>query len=125
MFVNGQAMSDGPLHRFLKAAGPGESVRTADGYRFFSFGEFPGIQAATAGGARIQGEVYPISYADLREHLLPQEPPELELSVIELEDGRGSLSMVVRDGALETAQPVEITPFGGWRAYLASGGQGA
>ncbi|WP_433376014.1 allophanate hydrolase-related protein [Streptosporangium sp. CA-115845] len=57
----------------------------------------------------------------LREHLLPNEPEELELSVIELADGSGSLSMRMRDGALTLPGVTDISTAGGWRAYLASG----
>jgi gamma-glutamylcyclotransferase (GGCT)/AIG2-like uncharacterized protein YtfP len=124
MFVNGQAMSGGPLHDALHGARCLGSVRTAPGYRFFSFGDvFPGIAPAADGGWSVPGEVYEVRYAQLRDELLPREPAELELSVIRLEDGRGCLSMVCRQ--LPTAEGEigeirEIIAPGGWRAHLSS-----
>ncbi|MEU2229016.1 hypothetical protein, partial [Streptomyces sp. NPDC018347] len=93
----------------------------APAYRFFSFDdEFPGLAPVDVGGWSVPGEIYEVSYAELREKLLPREPDELELSVIELEDGRGSLSMVCRSLPLVTDSAREITTPGGWRAYLAA-----
>ncbi|MBN9759763.1 MULTISPECIES: gamma-glutamylcyclotransferase [unclassified Pseudonocardia] len=118
MFVNGQAMSGGPLHDALAGARFLGPVRTAPDYRFFSFDDvFPGIAPVPDGGWSVPGEIYEISYTQLRRDLLPREPAELELSVIELEDGTGSLSMVCRTlpGATDA---VEITAAGGWREHL-------
>lgn len=118
MFVNGQAMRGGSLNDALTGAQYLGAVRTAPRYRFFSFAdEFPGLARVSEGGWPVPGEIYEVSYADLRENLLPREPAELELSVIELEDGRGSLSMVCR-GLPSPGGPVhEITAPGGWREY--------
>jgi gamma-glutamylcyclotransferase (GGCT)/AIG2-like uncharacterized protein YtfP len=120
MFVNGQAMRGGSLHDALASSAKfvGE-VRTAPHYRFFSVrNEFPSLYRAQEGhGAAIAGEVYESSYQTLREGLLPREPDELELSVIQLEDGSGSLSMVMREGSLDLPGVHDITEFGGWRTY--------
>src|SRR3981081_2602351 len=93
MFVNGQAMSGGELNdalAFGRFLGP---VRTAPEYRFFSFGDvFPGLAPVSRGAWAVPGEIDDSSYTDLGEKPLPREPAELELSVIRLEDGRGSLS---------------------------------
>lgn len=124
MFVNGQAMRGGSLHHALTDAEFLGEVRTAPRYRFLSFGDFPGLLAADSGGSDdsggtgIAGELYAVDYAHLRERLLPGEPPELELSVIELDDGSGSCSMVVRAGSAQAG--VDITEHGGWRAYRAA-----
>ncbi|MDT7633736.1 MAG: hypothetical protein QOI50_5666 [Pseudonocardiales bacterium] len=119
MFVNGQAMSGGPLNNALASARFLGPARTAARYRFFSFrDEFPGLVPVPEGGWSVPGEIYEISYAQLREELLPREPVELELSVIELEDGRGSLSMVCRNPGTDDPSR-EITTPGGWRAHLA------
>ncbi|MFC5747727.1 gamma-glutamylcyclotransferase [Actinomadura rugatobispora] len=122
MFVNGQAMSGGELGDALAGARFLGPVRTAPDYRFFSFGDvFPGLVPAGRGAGRpVPGELYEVGYADLRERLLPREPAELELSVIRLEDGRGSLSMVCRDGVLGGEGVHEITAEGGWREHLAT-----
>lgn len=118
MFVNGQAMRGGSLNDALAGARYLGAVRTAPRYRFFSFGDvFPGLARVSAGGWPVPGEIYEVSYADLRENLLPREPAELELSVIELEDGRGSLSMVCRGLPRPGGTVREITAAGGWREY--------
>ncbi len=117
MFVNGQAMRGGSLAPALAEAEFLGEVRTAPRYRFRSFGDFPGLVPVTEGGAAIAGELYAVDYAHLRERLLPGEPAELELSVIELADGSGTCSMVVRTG--ETGGE-DITDHGGWRSWLAA-----
>jgi gamma-glutamylcyclotransferase (GGCT)/AIG2-like uncharacterized protein YtfP len=119
MFVNGQAMSGGPLNDALAAARFVGQVRTAPAYRFFSFDDvFPGLARVAHGGWSVPGEVYEVTYAELREKLLPREPAELELSVIELEDGRGALSMVCRALPDSDGTAHEITVPGGWRQHL-------
>ena len=52
--------------------------------------------------------------------LLATEPPELELSIIELEDGELSFAMVLRDAEHDLGIHKDITSYGGWRAYRAS-----
>ena len=118
MFVNGQAMRGGSLHGALAGATFLGAVQTAPRYRFLSFGDFPGLLPVAAGGAAIAGELYEVDYATLRDRLLPGEPPELEFSVIELADGSGSCSMVVRAG--ETGG-TDITAHGSWVAACGAG----
>ena len=118
MFVNGQAMQGGSLHHALCDAKFLGAARTAPRYRFFDFGDFPGLQPVGSGGASIDGELYEVDYAHMRERLLPGEPPELELSVIELDDGTGACCMVAREGVTEGV--ADISGHGGWRNYLAS-----
>jgi hypothetical protein len=121
MFVNGQAMSGGEFNDAFASARFLGPVRTAPEYRFFSFHDaFPGLAAVSQGGWSVPGEIYEISYTDLREKLLPREPAELELSVIKLEDGRGSLSMVCRGIPSDHDDVYEITAAGGWRDHLAT-----
>lgn len=121
MFVNGQAMSGGALHASLAGCRFLGNVNTAATYRFYTIrDEFPGLYFAPGEGAMIPGELYEVSYAQLREHLLPNEPEELELTVIALEDGSGSLSMCLREAAIGLPGVVDITASGGWRAYQES-----
>lgn len=121
MFVNGQAMSGGVLHRALASARFVGPARTAPAYRFLSYADaFPGLLPVGDGGWAVPGEVYEVSYSQLRTALLPREPDELELSVIELEDGRGALSMICREDERGADSVREITDAGGWRAHLAS-----
>jgi gamma-glutamylcyclotransferase (GGCT)/AIG2-like uncharacterized protein YtfP len=118
MFVNGQGMSGGEFNdSFSEATFLGE-VRTAPKYRFYSVrDEFPGLHPTTKDGRSIPGELYELPYLMLAERLLPREPAELELSIIDLEDGSGALSMRMRDIAVESPDAVDISDVGGWRAY--------
>jgi hypothetical protein len=125
IFFNGQAMVGGPFHASVADAliGP---VRTAPGYRFFSIRDVcPGLLAAPGADTAIEGELYDISLEHLRDVILPGEPAELELGVIELADGSACLSMVLARGELERGVHREITEYGGWRAYLATLGRTA
>ena len=120
MFVNGQAMSGGSLNDALSGAEFIGPVSTAPRYRFYSVrDEFPGLAPVDTAGAAVVGELYLVSYAMLRENLLPREPPELELGIIELADGSGSLSMRMREGAENGDVVADITGQG-WLEYLAS-----
>jgi hypothetical protein len=120
LFCNGGAMRGGNLHhnvskhRFLGA------VRTAPVYRFFSVrDEFPGLLLSPENGASIDGELYDVPMEDIRTYFLPEEPAELELTVIQLEDGRSVLAVGLRPGLVDTMaeQLTEITADGGWRRY--------
>jgi AcrR family transcriptional regulator len=121
MFLNGGAMSGGPLHGHLRGAPLLARVRTAPRYRFYSVrDEFPGLSPAGAGGdgVAVEGELYELPEELLRDSLLPHEPPELELGLIELEDGSAAFAMLLRDVARQGGEVADISGFGGWRAYL-------
>lgn len=121
MFLNGSAMRGGPAHEHLHGARLIGEVRTAPRYRFLSVrDEFPGLYPVQDGGDRIAGELYELSEEVLRDSLLPSEPPELELTVIELDDASAAFAMRLRDSALDTPGLVDITDYGGWRAYRAA-----
>lgn len=120
MFVNGQAMSGGSISHGLQAATFIGPATTSPRYRFFSVrDEFPGLFPDAQNGASIAGELYEADYSIVRDQLLPLEPEELELTLIELSDGSGSLSMRMREERLTDEGVKEITQFGGWRAYRA------
>jgi hypothetical protein len=160
MFLNGGAMSGGPLHHLLRGAPLVGTVRTAPRYRFYSVGDrFPalvkhdpqitgpsngrvpgsgvsgsgaaGSGAAESGtseggvpgsGVSVSGELYDVPWEVLRESLLPAEPVELELGVIQLEDGSGALAMIRRQAFVEPGGLLyrDISEHADWRAYLAS-----
>lgn len=121
MFVNGQAMSGGTLNDALNKARFVGKVHTAPTYRFFSVrDEFPGLHPVTTDGFVVPGELYEVEYDVLRDELLPREPKELELGVIELADGSGSLSMRMRESYLTATGVTDISDRGGWLTYLAS-----
>ena len=118
MFVNGEAMSGGRLNAHLSEAVCRGSRHTAARYRFYSIrDEFPGLHPVPVGGVAVPGELYEVSYAVLRERLLPAEPPELELGIIELEDGSGSLAMRIRAEAVAAPGVTDISDRGGWLRY--------
>ena len=70
------------------------------------------------GGGSVRGELFDVPLEVLRDRFLPAEPPELELGVIELEDGTATLSMVLRE--TERDRHKDITEHGSWRAYRAT-----
>lgn len=118
MFLNGTAMRGGALHHLVGGAELVAETATAPRYRFHAVeGSYPGLEdvGAEHGGA-VVGEVYEMSWEQLREVLLPGEPAGLELGVIELADGSGSLAMVLRRPHTELPT-VDITELGSWRAF--------
>lgn len=119
MFVNGQAMSGGEISQGLSKAKFIGTISTAAMYDFYSFrDEFPGLKLNKVSGFSIPGELYAVTYDILFNDLLPLEPPELELSVIQLSDGSGSMAMVVREGTQSLTGVSNISASGGWRLYL-------
>ncbi|MCW2529761.1 MAG: hypothetical protein JWM76_4621 [Pseudonocardiales bacterium] len=99
-------------------------VTTVAKYRFYTVrDEFPGLYPVMSEGVPVPGELYELPYEMLAQRLLPREPEELELSIIELADGSGSLSMRMRTDSLRLPGVIDISHIGGWRAYLASFGR--
>lgn len=124
MFLNGGAMRGGSLHHLLRGAPLVAVVRTAPKYYFHSVGDrFPALEPG--GDTAVSGELYEVPWEVLRESLLPAEPDELELGVIELDDGSGTLSMVRRRAYSEPAGVFhDISAHASWRAYQDSLGVG-
>jgi gamma-glutamylcyclotransferase (GGCT)/AIG2-like uncharacterized protein YtfP len=122
MFLNGGGMRGGSLHHLLAGAPLIAETRTAPRYLLYSVGDrYPALQPCPQGagaGNAIAGEVYDLSLDLLRDDLLPAEPPELELGVIELADGAAALGMILRRPCPALDDLIDITSFGGWRAYL-------
>lgn len=122
VFLNGTAMAGGADHHLVGGAALVAATTTAPRYRFYAVdGRYPALQDVGGGaGAGVHGEVYDLEYAQLREVLLPGEPPGLELGVVELVDGSGALAMVLRRaGAPGAGALVDITRYASWRAYRA------
>jgi Gamma-glutamyl cyclotransferase, AIG2-like len=120
MFLNGGGMRGGSLHHLLRGARLIAETSTAPRYRLYSVGDrYPALQPTGTGGRAIAGEVYDLPLDVLRDSLLPAEPPELELGVIELADGSASLGMILRGAFPPLEDLTDITEYGGWRAYLA------
>jgi gamma-glutamylcyclotransferase (GGCT)/AIG2-like uncharacterized protein YtfP len=119
LMTNGEGMRGGAVHHNIEAHPFLGEAETAPKYRFFSVrDEFPGLRPVREGGGTVRGELYDVPLEVLRDAFLPDEPPELELGVVELADGRGSLCMVLRESQL--GRHKDITEHGGWRAYRAS-----
>jgi len=127
MFLTGDGMRGGPLHRHIAGAPLIGERQTAPRYRLYSVrDEFPALCPVSEGGQAIRGELYDVPMGQLRE-LLEREPPELELSVVELAAGTAlvaesaatelSFGMVLRRGQREHGMHTDITRYGGWRAY--------
>jgi gamma-glutamylcyclotransferase (GGCT)/AIG2-like uncharacterized protein YtfP len=120
VFLNGGGMRGGPLHDQLLGAPFVRAARSAPKYRYYSVGDrFPAMAVAADGGYAVVGEVYDVPLATLRDSLLPAEPPELELGVIELADGTACLATVLRAEFSGAAGLTDISEIGDWRAYLA------
>lgn len=120
LFCNGGAMRGGNLHHNVSAHTFLGTFRTAPNYRFYSVrDEFPALLLTESGGKSIEGELYDVPIEDIRTAFLPEEPEELELTVIELEDGRSVLAVGLRPGLVEAraAELTDITDHGGWRRY--------
>jgi allophanate hydrolase len=105
--LNGQITALGG--RFLRAAS------TVPGYRLFALGERPGLLRDTSGAA-IAGEVWAVPRAAIGA-LLAQVPGPLGFGEVALDDGP-CLGFLAEAAGVVGA--VDITAFGGWRAYLAS-----
>jgi len=128
MFLNGGGMRGGSLHHLLAGAPLVAETRTAPRYLLYSAGDrYPALQPCPPGagtGAAIAGEVYDLPLDVLRDELLPAEPPELELGVIELADGSAALGMLLRRPCPAMDDLTDITAYGGWHAYLSRHGGG-
>ncbi|HET6877391.1 MAG TPA: gamma-glutamylcyclotransferase [Jatrophihabitans sp.] len=121
MFLNGTAMAGGADHHLVGESPCLGEAQTAARYRFHSVeGRYPALEDVGAGGATVHGELYEMTYDQLREVLLPGEPAGLELGVIELSDGSGSLAMVLRRPHAELPS-TDISAFGSWRGYRQAG----
>ncbi|MBN6041862.1 gamma-glutamylcyclotransferase [Amycolatopsis sp. 195334CR] len=118
MFLNGGAMRGEPLHHLLGGAPLVTATTTAPKYRFYSVGDqCPALFPVSHGGAAVAGEVYEIGLDALRDHVLPSEPHELELGVVELADGSSAFAMLLRRPYTSHVQLRDITEIGDWRAY--------
>jgi gamma-glutamylcyclotransferase (GGCT)/AIG2-like uncharacterized protein YtfP len=121
VFLNGTAMAGGADHGNIMGAPLLGPARTAPNYHFYSVGDrFPGLVPVESGGASIAGELYELEDSAWFDSLLPSEPPELRAGTITLEDGQIVHAMILE---LDRARPdelVDITAYGGWRAYHAA-----
>jgi gamma-glutamylcyclotransferase (GGCT)/AIG2-like uncharacterized protein YtfP len=121
LFLNGGGMRGGPLHHQLRGAPLVGVARTAPRYRYYSVGDrFPALDATDGDGVSVIGELYDVPLEVLRDSLLPAEPAELELGVIQLADGASALATVLRHPLPEDTELTDISDTADWRAYLTS-----
>ncbi len=120
LFLNGEGMRGGSVHASIAPYPFLGEVATAPRYRFHAIrDEFPGlVDLGPGNGAAITGELYDVPLRVLLDEFLPGEPPELELGVIELADGRAVLAVQLRPD--ERDRHRDISAFGGWHAYRKS-----
>jgi gamma-glutamylcyclotransferase (GGCT)/AIG2-like uncharacterized protein YtfP len=119
MFLNGTAMAGMKDHHAVAGAvflGP---RRTAPLYRFVAVRDaFPGLLPVEEGGASILGELYELPEEMLYDSLMPEEPAELELGTVILEDGEVVNAMHLQPYRVAPGdKAVDIAHLGGWRAY--------
>jgi gamma-glutamylcyclotransferase (GGCT)/AIG2-like uncharacterized protein YtfP len=118
MFLNGDGMRGGRLNAQLDGAPLLRTARSAAKYRYYSVGDrFPAMIATRDEGRPVTGEVYDVPMEVLRDNLIPSEPPELELGLIELEDGTACLATVLRANQLGSPELTDISDIGDWRIY--------
>ncbi|QCQ90397.1 allophanate hydrolase [Rhodococcus sp. SGAir0479] len=120
--VFGAHLRDQPLHHQLEALGARfeRPVTTTDDYlmvRLDSVPPKPGLVRVAHGvGRSLPGELYRISPAGLGSFLAAL-PSPMALTEMTLADGTRAVGFTCTPAA--AAHGVDITAFGGWRAYLA------
>lgn len=125
LVVCGAHMSGLALNRELSERGARllRACRTAPHYRLFALEEFspprPGMLRA-AQGAAIEVEVWEMS-SEAFGGFVDGIPAPLGIGTIELEDGEQTRGFLCEHYALANAR--DITPLGGWRAYLEDAGK--
>jgi len=100
-------------------------VRTRDAYRLLARGATapfnPGlVEVAPGTGATIVGELYALPALAVAELAALVRPP-IGLGRVRLEDGREVQGYLCDQAAAASAR--DISHYGGWRAFLAAGGE--
>jgi allophanate hydrolase len=124
--VCGAHMQGLPLNRDLVCRGARlvEATRTAPHYRLSALAATPdgtrrpGMWRATEGGAAIAVEVWEMPSLELGSFITTI-PSPLALGKVELRDGAWVTGFVCEPYGVESGN--DITAFGGWRGWLASG----
>ncbi len=118
--VNGTLMRGLALNRNMLKCGAVfmREAATAPVYRLWSISDrYPGMIRAKEGGAAIAVEVWQVAANGLVE-ILEREPPGLGIGRVQLDDGSQVWGVLAEPYLVE--HQVEITSYGGWRAYTAS-----
>jgi gamma-glutamylcyclotransferase (GGCT)/AIG2-like uncharacterized protein YtfP len=118
IFLSGGAMRGGPAHKYIEGSQFLGEKNTSPSYRLYEVrGRFPALCPVDANGVSIAGELFDVDMQVLRDRFLPKESPELELSIIGLDDGSPCLAMVLRTTDRGNPNFPDISSFGGWRQY--------
>jgi allophanate hydrolase len=119
--VVGAHLSGMPLNHELVALGARlrTAARTAPHYRLYALpdGRRPGLVRAQHGGAAISVEIWDVPSSALGPFILRIAPP-LGVGTIELESGAAVLGFICEAYATEAS--IDITQYGGWRAFKAA-----
>ncbi|MEB3210188.1 MAG: glutamyl-tRNA amidotransferase [Leptolyngbyaceae bacterium] len=118
--VNGTLMRGLELNPNMINAGATfvREAMTEPAYRLWSIGDrHPAMLRVKSGGTSVALEVWAVPPAGLAQILL-QEPPGLCIGKVKLSDGEDVLGVVGEPIICEGQ--LEITQWGGWRAYRAS-----
>jgi gamma-glutamylcyclotransferase (GGCT)/AIG2-like uncharacterized protein YtfP len=118
--VNGTLMKEQEVNPAFVASGAAfiEEARTGPAYRLWSIQDrHPAMQRTSGSGASIALELWDLP-ADQLAGLLEREPPGLCVGWVTLENGENVLGVLGEQWLCESS--VEITRFGGWRAYIAT-----
>ncbi|BCU64834.1 allophanate hydrolase [Acinetobacter bouvetii DSM 14964 = CIP 107468] len=98
-----------------------KATKTAPNYKLYALKSTappkPGLQYASKGGQAIDVEVWEIPFANFG-HIVAEVPAPLGIGNVQLADGSWVKGFICEGYALEGA--VEISHFGGWRAYIQS-----
>ena len=118
MFLNGTAMAGGADHHLVGDAPLVAATTTAPRYRFHAVdGPLPRrwrTWATRRRGGRGRG-LRAVATSSCARCCCPVSPPGLELGVIELADGIGSLAMVLRRAARRGCRPSTSPSWRSWR----------
>ena len=120
LFLNGEGMRGGRVHPHIARYPFLGEAKTAPRYRFYLYEDrFPALWPVPDGGVSVPGELVELPLEAVRDEFLPVEPPELELGVVELDDGSAALAVLLRpDVHARGIGLVDISDHGGWRAWL-------
>ncbi|MBW4443455.1 MAG: glutamyl-tRNA amidotransferase [Plectolyngbya sp. WJT66-NPBG17] len=116
--VNGTLMRGLELNQNLLAIEAQflREAQTEPSYRIWSIGDrHPAMLKVKEGGVAISVEVWAVPASGLAT-LLIQEPPGLSIGKVRLADGEEVLGVLGEPFLCEGQ--VEITQYGGWRAYI-------
>ena len=120
LFVNGTLMRGLALNRNLDGAEFVEEASTAPVYRIYSIGDLhPGMFEVAEGGVTVPGEIYRLPDKVWR-RVEAGEPPGLYRGPVKLIDGR-VVPGILYPREMAEGHHRDISSFGGWRAYQASG----